>query len=195
MPTFAVPMRDRRGPVPPLHGNTGPTNPMQGILLSQSFRPVLGNNLPNTDSFQPFDAEMSSEDTSDQYGVSGQPTPDSHRGSSHTSYSPPVQSDSSLDGCHGVSDRRAETVQGPPYYSNPTEYQTFTAASSYATNNPTRNDLTMAEGWEVGTEHMENPLTDQHWAVLEGMGWPDGNTMTDGLDWRPIQTSPHEVSR
>ena len=168
---------------------------MPGILLSQGLGPVPGND-PHRDPFQPFDAEMSSEDAGDRYGMSGQPTPDSHRGSSNTSYSPPGQSDGSLDGSHAIPDPRGESATGAPYYHHQTDYQPFTTAASYAAHNPTSNDFAMGEGWGLGGEDMENPMADQHWAVLDDMRWPDESAMGDGLEaWRPMQTWPHEVSR
>ena len=177
---FTVSHRESRAPIPSIH-RAGAPAPAPPILMSHGWGPshrATGN--VSIDTYRMFDAEMSSEEPNDRVGMSGQPTPnDSHRSSSHTSYSPP-QEDHATDQTDSTN---------PPFFQPPTQYQPFTAAASKypPSPSPTTNDFTMTGGWDMSAEPLAAPLGDQQWApVLEPMEWPD---VMGG--WRPVPAVSH----
>ena len=171
---------------------------MQGVVMNNSWagmNPSDPHNNAAVDPYHIFDADMSSEDTSDPIGLSGPTTSNSHGASSHTSYSPSAQDIDALDGSHGTADRPIPGGQ-PPYY-GPSHYPTYTSSGNYASHSATSNEYAMPTGWDLGTESIPTSVGEQGWAqVLEGMAWSDGAPIGDGMDgWRPVPTGTHSLSR
>jgi hypothetical protein len=175
--SFTVPSRGRGSPLPTV-GVDVSSLPMQGVVLNSNWAQTNPNAPENAaiDPYHIFDAEMSSEGTSDPIGFSGHPTPpNSHHASSHTSYSP--RQDDSLDITQsGTSDRSTQSGQAPYYSAN--QFQTFTSAETFPSQSSTtgNNDYTMSNDWDMTSQSITPAMGDQAWAALESINW-DPNTM------------------
>ena len=168
---FSVPLRDSRAPVQPMQGPGAPA-PNQPILLSHGW----GGAASGVEPYRMFDTEMSSEETGDPIGLSGHPTStDSHRSSSHTSYTPPQEDPSADPVGHG----------NAPYFHHPQFSGFASSAAGFHSQQSTSNDYSMTGGWDLGPESMAVPMENQQWApILESMAWTD--TMGG---WRPPPVS------
>ena len=192
---FTVPTRERRAHMDGLRSYNVQGTQMQGVVLSNNWNADPRNNAV-VDPYHIFDADMSSEDTSDPIGLSGPTTTsNSHRASSRTSYSPSIHDVDALEGSHGSADHALPGGQPPYYQSSP--YPTYTSSENYISQQPTSNDFVVPAGWELGAETIPTSVSEQGWAqVFEGMTWSDGNSIGDGMEgWRQMPASNHGLTR